>query len=60
MLDSEAESFFAEVSGKLFLSGRGHMKMLKIARTIADMRESSSIQMEDICEALQYRLRTDV
>ncbi len=59
-LDSEAESFFAEVSGKLSLSGRGHMKMLKVARTVADMRESPSIQMEDICEALQYRLRRDI
>jgi magnesium chelatase family protein len=60
MLDSETENFFAEVSGRLSLSGRGHMKMLKVARTIADMRESPSIQMEDLFEALQYRLRSDI
>ncbi|MDD4028385.1 MAG: YifB family Mg chelatase-like AAA ATPase [Caldisericia bacterium] len=58
-LDSETEMFFAEVSRKLSLSGRGHMKVLKVARTIADIRASNTIQMDDICEALQYRLRTE-
>jgi magnesium chelatase family protein len=58
-LDSETEVFFTEVSRKLSLSGRGHMKVLKVARTIADMRSSDTIQMDDICEALQYRMRKE-
>lgn len=42
-------------SGKL--SARGYHRVLKVAKTIADLEEKSDISFENITEALIYRLR---
>ena len=40
---------------KLQLSGRAYHRILKLARTIADMSESDDIQTKHLMEAINYR-----
>ena len=37
------------------LSNRSYMKLLKVARTIADLEEKEKIEKQHILEAIQYR-----
>lgn len=47
--------FLKEVIRKLNLSGRAYTRILKIARTIADLAGNGSVTMPDIAEAIRYR-----
>lgn len=54
-LSSEVKSILNQAADKLNLSPRAYFKVIKIARTIADMEESVDILTTHIAEALQYR-----
>ena len=43
---------------KLHLSARGYNRILKLARTIADLDASENIELAHVAEALQFRAKT--
>ena len=53
-LDNEAAEVMEAMYKKLSMSARGYGKVLKTARTIADLSGSENIQKEHITEALFY------
>lgn len=55
VLDEECKEFIQEALEKMHLSARGYDKIVKVARTIADLEESEKITLSHIAEALQYR-----
>ncbi len=55
VLDKECRLFLEEVSGRLKLSARAYHRIIKIARTIADLAPAGDIHMDHLAEAVQYR-----
>lgn len=56
LLDDEGELLMEEAYKSLNLSVRAHDKLLKVARTIADLEGREKITSAHIAEAVQYRL----
>ncbi len=54
-LSAEAEEIMKAAFEKLSLSARAYDRVLKVARTIADLDESADILEEHVLEAVQYR-----
>ena len=54
-LTPDAQTFLHQALEDLRLSARAHDKLVKIARTIADLAASDTISVEHIAEAVQYR-----
>ncbi|MCA9355908.1 YifB family Mg chelatase-like AAA ATPase [Candidatus Nomurabacteria bacterium] len=55
ILNESDKSLLNESAKKLGLSGRAYHRVMKLARTIADLDDSESVKKEHILEALQYR-----
>ena len=54
-LDEKSKIILEKAFNKLGLSARAYARILKVARTIADMDKSENIQSNHLLEAIQYR-----
>ena len=57
-LDEAGRTLLRNAAAQLNLSARAYHRILKLARTIADLAGAQSIRPLDLAEALQYRPRT--
>jgi len=54
-LDDTGRALIRSAMNQLHLSARAYHRLLKLARTIADLADSQEIQPTHLAEALQYR-----
>ena len=55
-LRHETQLFLSEAGSQLGFSVRGHYRVLRVARTIADLEGTAALTEEHLAEALQYRV----
>lgn len=54
-IDATASGYLERAMSELNFSARAHDRILKVARTLADLAGSDGIQVEHVLEAIQYR-----
>lgn len=54
-LNDETRNFMREAGGALGLSARAFDRVLKLARTIADLTDANELSVTHVAEAVQYR-----
>jgi len=58
-IDGKSQGLLKKFVDSGRLSARGYHRVLKTARTIADLENSDNILFDHLSEALSYRLRDD-
>lgn len=59
-LGGDAETLFSQAIDRMGLSGRAHDRVLRVARTIADLAGEEEIATQHVAEALNYRRATAI
>ena len=54
-LDAESAGLLEQAMNELNFSARAHDRILKVARTLADLADNETIQPDNLLEAIQYR-----
>ena len=54
--DAEGREFLARVAERLGLTARGYHRVLRVARTIADLSGSETVRHPHVAEAVSYRM----
>jgi magnesium chelatase family protein len=54
--DEEGRALLARVAERFGLSARGYHRVLRVARTIADLDGSADVRLPHIAEAVSYRV----
>ena len=54
-LSQESEDLIKEAFTRLNLSARAYNRILKVARTIADLDNSEQVEFQHVAEAIGYR-----
>ena len=54
-LSESAKKLLDEATNKLDISARSYFKIIKVARTIADLDDSDNVENKHIAEAIQFR-----
>jgi len=55
-LDEPSKQLLKEAMSKFHLSARSYHRLIKVARTIADLAQAENIKIEHLAEALQFRM----
>ncbi|MDO8669537.1 MAG: YifB family Mg chelatase-like AAA ATPase [Candidatus Buchananbacteria bacterium] len=58
-LDNSSRDILRQATEKLHLSARSYYRIIKVARTIADLAGQDNILLEHVAEALQYRPKVE-
>ena len=58
-LDDASIDLLRAAVTQMHLSARAYNRILKLARTIADLGKSDSIKLEHVAEALQFRAKVE-
>jgi magnesium chelatase family protein len=54
-IDEQGDRLLEQAMSKFGLSARGYTRILKVARTIADLEGTEAIALHHLSEAIQYR-----
>jgi magnesium chelatase family protein len=58
-LEDKVRNLLDDSAENLNLSARAYHRVIKIARTIADLEDSEKVEANHVLEALQYRPKTN-